>query len=141
MSFIVESVVHWVSYDFKQENPLQNYKNHSQLPTIFILLSFFPSLSHYFKVHKIEIRFFWDVLIKRLCYLGKVSTIEAATAWNRWIPCKFLKITHKYLIFLHCYHFLLHWHIILSFTDLRFDYIEMFWVRGEVIWRKCHPFR
>ena len=45
---------------FRQLRPetgesLAKFKNHSQLPNISILLSFFGSLSHHFKVHIFEI--------------------------------------------------------------------------------------
>ena len=66
----------------------------------------------------------------------KLSDIEAVMAWNRGIPWKKLKITHNYLIFIYFYHFLLHFLIISSSTELIFDYIEIFWVRGEVFLRK-----
>ena len=56
---------------------------------------------------------------------GEVSTIEAATAWNRGIPCKNWKITHNYLIFLFYYHLLVHFLIILWSTELIFGYIEV----------------
>ena len=53
-------VDHWGSYGLKQSNTFQNFKVHSQLYNIFILLSFFGSIYHHFKVHRFDIWLYWD---------------------------------------------------------------------------------
>ena len=65
----------------------------------------------------IILRFFWS---KKWGSLGKLSSIEAATAWSRGTPCKILKITHNYLIFLFYSYFLVHSLIISRSTELIF---------------------
>ena len=79
----------------------------------------------------VDILIFWS---KRWCFLGKSSAIEEAAACNSRIPCKILKITHNYQMFLFYYHFLVHFLIISRSTELKFDYIDIFGVRGEVLW-------
>ena len=67
---------------------LENFKNHSQIPNIIILLPSLGSLSRHFKVHSIDIWlycFFSVVRGELLC--EKVLDIGAATSWNRVIPC------------------------------------------------------
>ena len=106
---------------WKRGIPCKFY-NHSQLPNMFILLSFFGSLSHYFNVHRVDIWIYWGFLVIRAEFIwGKLSDVEAAVDWNRGIPCKFLKITHNYLICLFYYHFLVHFLIISRSTELIFD--------------------
>ena len=41
-----------------------------------------------------------------------MSPIEIATAWNRKIPCKILKITHNYLVYLQYFHYFINFIII-----------------------------
>ena len=135
MSFFGEIFGHWGIYVLKKGNPWQIFKNHSQLLIIFILLSFLL-LSHHFKVHRVDIWLYWGFLMMRWGYLGKVLAIEIDMYHNRGIPDKTLKITHNYLIFLFYYHFLLHFFIISKSTDLRLNYIEVFWVIGEFLWEK-----
>ena len=128
MSFFGESVCLWGSYDLKHGNPLQNFKHHSHWPNIYILLSFFGSISNHFKVHRVDIWLYWGLygVIGEVLF-EKVSAIEAATAWNRAIPCKKIRITHNYLLFIFYYHFLVHSLIISRSTELIFDYIEGVW--------------
>ena len=88
---------------------------------------------------KIVCRGCWDLivlrfLIKMWSYLGKVSAIEAARAWNKGISSKNLKITHNYLIFLLYYIFLLKLIIISISTEIRFDYIDISLVSGKILW-------
>ena len=82
-----KNVGHWGSYGLKQGNPLQFFKNHSQLPNIIILWSVFGSLYHHFKVHRFDIWLYWGFYgLRGEVICEKVLAIEAATAWNRGIP-------------------------------------------------------
>ena len=56
----------------------------------------------------------------------QVLSIEAATAWNRGIPCKTLKITHNYLIFLFYHHYLINFLIISKSKNSTFDSFKFF---------------
>ena len=67
--------------------------------------------------------------------------IEAATACNRVIPFKNLKITHNYVIFLFYSHFLVNFLVVSRSTELIFDYIEISGVRDGVLRGKCWPLR
>ena len=89
---ICEKLNHWGRYGLKQGNPLQNFKNQSQLPNFFIII-FGLIISRstklifgYIEVFKVRGGVLW----------GEVSTIQEATAWNRGIPWKKLKTTHNY---------------------------------------------
>ena len=113
MRFLGSIVSHWGSCSLKQRNLLQNAINHSQLPNIFILLSIFGSLSHNFKVHRVDIWLY-------CCFSGvrgefifeKASSIEETTSRNREIHCIFFKTSNNYPTFLFYYHFLVHFLII-----------------------------
>ena len=55
----------------------------------YILSSFFGSISHHFKFHRVDILFiqgFDEIGGEVLC--EKVSAIDSATSWNRVAPCK-----------------------------------------------------
>ena len=47
-------------------------------------------------------------------------------AWNRGIPCKTLKITHNYLIFLFYHNYLINFFIISRSTELVFESFKFF---------------
>ena len=139
MRLLGERVIHWGRYIPKQGNPLQSFKNHSQLPNIFILLSFF-----WFTFSSFQGSLSWSLIIlrffsKRWGFLWKFSAIEADTAWNRGIHCKILKTTHNYLIFILLSLFISISH---NFKVHRVD-IWSHWgfsgVRGEVISEKVLP--
>ena len=97
--------------------PLATFKNHSQLPNMFIFPSLFGSLYHHFKVssfqgpqswYLIHSRFYGvrgEVLGKIVCHWGSYSMKQGNTLQN-------LKITHNYLIFLFYHHFLINFLII-----------------------------
>ena len=78
-----KSFIHWGTYGLKQGNPLQNFKNRSQVPILFYFISFFGSLSHYFKVHKVYIWLYWgyygvegDVFVTNCWLLGKIRSLK-----------------------------------------------------------------
>ena len=124
---LVKSDGHKGRYSLKQGNYLHNLKNHSQLPNILIVLSFFGSISHHFKFNRDDIWLYWGYHVLRSKFpWWKFSIIEIVTAQNRAIPCRNLKITHKYLILFFYYHFLVHFLIISRLTELIFDFIEVF---------------
>ena len=93
-----KSVGHWGIHVLKQGNNLQNFKNHSQLINFYFMIIFWSTFSSFqgprscFLINSI---FSW--VIGEVLWL-KVSTVDAANAWNRGIPCRNLKITHNYLI-------------------------------------------
>ena len=131
MRLFGESVGHWGSYVLKQVNPWQNLKNHLQLPNIFILLSFFASLSHNLKVNRVGIWLYWYFLSKRWGYLGKLFSIEVDTAQNREIPCKFSNLLIK--LSFSCFIF-----YVFSFCTKNYIKGEIFvYVRENMSW----PFR
>ena len=82
--------------DWKRGIPWILILNHSQLPNIFILLSFFCSLSHYFKVQKVDIGYievFWS---KGWGYLWK-----SVEHWGSYdLKQVIFLITHNYIILL-----------------------------------------
>ena len=53
--YLGKNVNHWGSEGLEYGNLFQKFKNHSQLPNTFILSSFFCSLSHHFKVRRVDI--------------------------------------------------------------------------------------
>ena len=120
---------------------LEFLKNHSQLPNILFY--------YHFLVHFIIISRFTELILnytevflsKRWGYLGKESSIEADTSRNRGIPCKVLKITHNYLIFLFYYHFFgsLSHHFKVHRVDLWLYWDSL--VRGEDFCEKFQPLR
>ena len=86
---------------------LAKFKNHSELPNIIILLSFFGSLSHHFKVHRVEIWLYWVFLV-----IGEVTRKKCYPLSQLWPETgeslTHFKITHNYLIFIFYHHFLVH---------------------------------
>ena len=129
-------VGHWGSYGLKQVNPFQFFKitnnyllyifsHHFQVNFLIISRST-ELISDLFKVFGILVEVLW----------GKAPSIEAATAWNREIPFKYLTIPHNYLIFL-CYHqFLNNFLIISRSTDSIFDAFKIFWSkRWSSLWK------
>ena len=113
------------------------FQNNSQLPNIIILVSFFGSISHHFKVHRVDIWLYLGFYGMRGEFLwGKVPDIEAATAWNRVIPCKCFRITHNYLILWFYHNVLVYLLIISRPIELTFDYIEVIWSkRWGSLWK------
>ena len=83
------------------------FSNQSQPPNISIIFSFFSSLCHRFKVHRIAIWLHWDKLSKTWVFWGKVLATESDTSYNRK-SYKNIKITHNYLRFWIYIHFLVH---------------------------------
>ena len=107
---------------------LENFKNHSQLPTIYFIILFwfiFSSFQVPQSCYFIHSRFLW---INRWVYLEKMSAIKSATTWNRGIPCNILKITYNHLLFIFYNYFLVHFLIISSSIDLIFDSLNIFMV-------------
>ena len=91
MRFFVKSVGHWVKYGLNQGNPLQYFK------IIFILLSYFGSLSNYFRVQRVDIWLYWGFYgVRGEVVCEKALAIEATTTWNRLIQYKYLETTHSF---------------------------------------------
>ena len=74
-----KSVGLWGSYDLKQGNPLQIFCKHWSNCICFVHFSIFDLLYQ----RGYQRQYFWALNLKVLAY-------EAATAWNRGIPCKIL---------------------------------------------------
>ena len=74
--------------------------NHSQLPNIIILLSTCGSLSHHFRVHRVDIWLYWGFSGVR----GEVFLWKSFWHWGSYGPKQgnllFKKKTHYYLILL-----------------------------------------
>ena len=77
-------------YSLKQRNPLFFFKILIQL---YLLRSFLYSLTYCIK-EVINGKIFWRLNLKVLTY-------EAATAWNRRIPCNVSKHWSNYICFIH----------------------------------------
>ena len=85
-----KSVGLWGSYGLKQGNPLQFSSKHLSNCICFVYFSILDLLYQ----RGYQRQYFWTLHLKVLAY-------EAATAWNRGIPCKILKLLIKlYLILL-----------------------------------------
>ena len=128
------------SYVLKQGNPLQKIKYHSQLLNIFILLSFFASLSRHFKVLRVEIWLYWDFGVKYGVIRGNCWPLRHLRPETGEYLANF-KTTNNYLIILFYYHFLLYFLVISRSIELIFDYIDIFRVGGEVILGICRILR
>ena len=103
------------------------FKNHSQLPNIYILLSFFGSLFHHFKYHRVDILFFKGFSGVRGDFIWvKFPAIEAATDWNRIIPWKFKYHSQLPNIYLFIFHFWTKFLIISRSTELIFYLFKFF---------------
>ena len=122
------SVGLWGNYSLKKGNSLHYFKNHSQLPNAFILSSFFIT----FLITSISTELIFDsfkvLWSNKWFYLGgSVGYWGRATAWNRGIPFKILRITHNHLIFFILSSFLINFLYISGSAELILDSIKFFW--------------
>ena len=78
----------WGIYGLKQRNPLQFFSKHWSNCICFIYLSTF----HLMYQRGYQGKYFWTLNLKVLVY-------EAATSWNRGIPCKILKFLINLYLF------------------------------------------
>ena len=83
----------WGRYSLKQANPLQFFAIHWSNCVCFIYFYIFDLLYQ----RGYQRQYFWTLILKVLVY-------EAATSWNRRIPCKIL----KFLIRLHSFFILIY---------------------------------
>ena len=72
-------------------------------------------------------KFFWN---ERWAFLGGSVVHWGSYGLKQGSPLQKSKITHSYLIFLFYCHFLLHYLTISRSTELRFDYIDIFYSLG-----------
>ena len=124
--FFVKSFGYWGSCSLKQGNPLQHFKNHSQLTNFYFIFINFLVISR-------SIEFIFDsfnlFLVRSEVPWVKVSSVEAAMAWNRGFPCNILKITHNYLLF---YSIVIFYQLYHHFKVQRVDiwFVETIWSNG-----------
>ena len=83
-----KSVGLWGSYSLKQGNPLHFYSKHWSNYIRFVYFSIFDLLYQ----RGYQRQYLWTINLKVLSH-------EAATAWNRGIPCKILKFLIKLYLF------------------------------------------
>ena len=120
-------------------NPLQNFiTTHNFL--IYLFYYHFSSFSHHFKVYRVVLWFYFDYLNKMLGHLvmcQKLKQIRLETGQCHAKSENHSQLLNGFYYYLSLPHFL----IISSSLELIFEYIEIIWLIGEVICRKCRPLR
>ena len=119
---------------------LAKFQKNSQLPNSFILLSFFASLYHHFKVDRVEIWLYWYFLSKRWGSLSKALAVEAYTAWNRGIPCKIFNSLIK--LYFSCFPFMFILFVSKSQSKVRYFFCkgkDVSAIASATFWNRVNP--